>query len=62
MNEDLIDKYILLIHPLVLGTGKRLFPDGTALTALNLVSTKPTKKGVMINTYEPTEPMTDMNS
>jgi dihydrofolate reductase len=62
MKEDLVDKYILLIHPLVLGTGKRLFPDGTVLTALKLVSTEPTKKGVMINTYEPTGPMADMNS
>jgi dihydrofolate reductase len=57
MKDDLIDKYILLIHPLVLGTGKRLFPDGTGFTALKLVDTERTKTGVVINTYEPTEPM-----
>jgi hypothetical protein len=41
-----------LIHPLVLGTGRRLFTDGS-LTRLRLVSSVPTTKGVIIATYMP---------
>jgi hypothetical protein len=44
---------MLLIHPLVLGTGRRLFPDGTPL---RLVDTKTTTTGVVIASYQPTEP------
>jgi len=56
MEANLIDRYILLIHPLVLGSGKRLFAIGSAYTTLKLVNTEPTKKGVIITTYEPGEP------
>jgi dihydrofolate reductase len=42
-----------LIHPLVLGTGKRLFRDDTAPTKLRLVDSKSTTTGVLILTYEP---------
>jgi dihydrofolate reductase len=48
----LIDSYTLLIHPLVIGSGKRMFPDG-ALADLRLVNTIPTTTGVIIATYEP---------
>src|SRR4051794_11907997 len=34
MRHDLVDKLVLLIHPLVLGKGRRLFPDGGAFAAL----------------------------
>jgi len=54
MNENLIDEYVLLIHPLILGSGRRLFPDGGVFTALNLQNTKTTSKGVVIATYGPT--------
>jgi hypothetical protein len=42
-----------MIHPLVTGTGKRLFRDDTAPTKLRLVDSKPTTTGVLILTYEP---------
>ena len=53
IQHDLIDGYRLMIHPLVLGTGKRLFRDGTPLTKVRLVDSKPTSTGVLILDYEP---------
>ncbi|TMC40104.1 MAG: dihydrofolate reductase [Chloroflexi bacterium] len=52
MPRNLIDEYLLLIHPLVLGTGRRLFANGTFAT-LQLVDSVPTTKGVIIATYRP---------
>ncbi len=57
MKHDLIDQYMLLIHPLVLGSGRRMFPDGGTFAALRLVNTKTTNSGVVIATYEPAEPV-----
>ena len=56
MRANLVDEYVLLIHPLVLGSGRRLFPDGGASAALRLVGTKTTNNGVVIVTYQPAEP------
>ena len=53
MEHDLVDLYILLIHPLVLGAGRRLFSDGGAPATLQLVETQSTPTGVVIATYEP---------
>jgi dihydrofolate reductase len=53
MRHDLIDQYTLLIHPLVLGTGRRLFTDGGAFAALRLVDSRTTTTGVVIATYQP---------
>ncbi|SEG77068.1 RibD C-terminal domain-containing protein [Saccharopolyspora kobensis] len=50
----LIDEYLLCIHPLVLGTGHRLFPDGFAPTAFDVADVTPTTTGVIIATYRPT--------
>ena len=56
MRGNLVDEYVLLIHPLVLGSGRRLFPDGGAFAALRLADTKTTTNGVVIATYQPDEP------
>jgi dihydrofolate reductase len=53
MRANLVDEYVLLIHPLVLGSGRRLFPDGGAFAALGLRDTKTTSNGVVIVTYQP---------
>lgn len=58
MRSNLIDSYVLLIHPLVLGTGCRFFPDGGAFATLRLVGTKTTTNGAVIATYQPDESMT----
>ncbi|MEZ4864927.1 MAG: dihydrofolate reductase family protein [Caldilineaceae bacterium] len=55
MPHNLIDRYLLLIHPLVLGEGRRLFPQGGIPATLRLVIAKPTDKGVVVATYEPAE-------
>jgi dihydrofolate reductase len=51
MGADLIDEYLLMIHPVVLGSGRRLFPAGTQ-ASLRLVDSIPTSTGVLITTYE----------
>ena len=56
MRRNLIDEYLLLIHPLILGSGRRLFADDGVFAALRLVDTKTTSTGVMIATYQPAEP------
>jgi dihydrofolate reductase len=55
MRRNLVDEYVLLIHPLVLGSGRRLFTDGGVFAALRLVDTKTTTTGVVIATYQPAE-------
>jgi dihydrofolate reductase len=52
-RHDLVDSYVLLLHPLVLGTGRRLFPDGGPYAELRLVDSVPTTTGVIIATYRP---------
>jgi dihydrofolate reductase len=56
MRHNLVDQYVLLIHPLILGSGSRLFTDGGAFAALRLVDTKTTTTGVVIATYQLAEP------
>jgi dihydrofolate reductase len=52
MAADLIDEYLLMIAPVVLGTRRRLFAGGTHVS-LRLVESNTTSKGVVITTYEP---------
>jgi dihydrofolate reductase len=55
MRRNLIDELVLLIHPLVLGSGRRLFPDGGPHAALRLVDSVTTTTGVVIATYQPAQ-------
>jgi dihydrofolate reductase len=55
MRRDLVDVYVLLIYPVLLGSGRRLFADEGALTSLRLTDTVTTTTGVIIATYEPTD-------
>jgi dihydrofolate reductase len=52
MAVNLIDEYLLMIHPLVLGNGRRLFPRGVHVS-LRLIDSVTTATGVLIATYEP---------
>jgi dihydrofolate reductase len=53
MPHGLIDEYLLMIHPLVLGTGRRLFPDAGSPVALRLLDSVTTTTGVVIARYRP---------
>ena len=55
MQRGLVDEYQLVIHPLVLGSGHRLFEHGVPCTPLRLSKSVPTTTGVIIATYEPAE-------
>jgi dihydrofolate reductase len=55
MRAGLVDEWLLTIHPLVLGSGRRLFADGGPYAALELVDATPTTTGVVIATYRPAE-------
>ena len=49
----LVDEYRLFVYPLILGKGKKLFPDGFALTTLELAESRALASGVVVNTYRP---------
>ncbi len=53
MGHNLIDEYVISIHPLVLGSGRRLFPDGSPFMKLKLMESKTTTTGVVMATYRP---------
>jgi len=53
MQRDLIDAYHLLVYPVALGSGKRLFADGIGKQALKLVEARPFSSGVVALTYQP---------
>jgi dihydrofolate reductase len=52
-SRNLVDVYVLLIHPIVLGSGHRLFSESESVATLRLVGTNTTSAGVVIATYEP---------
>jgi dihydrofolate reductase len=53
MQHDLVDEYSLFVYPIILGGGKRLFPDDDQVRKLRLVDPKPTTTGGLLLTYEP---------
>jgi len=57
LEHELADEILLLVFPVLLGTGKRFFSDGTPPRELALVSTKAVASGVIISTYKPNGPL-----
>lgn len=53
ISEGLADEVLLLVFPVLIGRGKRIFSDGVAPSELRLIDSKTTPNGVMISTYKP---------
>jgi dihydrofolate reductase len=53
VEQDLVDEYVLLLEPILLGGGKRIFPETGVARPLELVSATPAKTGVLVCTYRP---------
>ena len=53
LQEGLLDEFKLMIHPVIVGKGKRLFTEDVDLKRLKLVDSKVTGTGVVIVTYQP---------
>ena len=51
-QHNLVDEYFLFVYPVVLGTGKKLLPDGLRVN-LKLVESKPFPSGVVLMRYQP---------
>jgi dihydrofolate reductase len=58
LSESLVDELRLMIEPVLLGGGKRIFPDDGAMRTLELVSTVTAATGVNVCTYRPVKPPT----
>jgi dihydrofolate reductase len=54
LEHDLVDEYRLLVFPVVVGEGTRLFPDRGVATGLELAESRTTGSGVAIHVYRPT--------
>jgi dihydrofolate reductase len=53
MQHDLVDEYRLMVHPVVVGRGKRLFREGSTMKTLKRVATTPLGPDVVVLTYRP---------
>lgn len=52
LEHGLADEVVLIVSPVLLGTGKRFFAEGTAACSLELISTQATPSGVLLNSYK----------
>jgi len=57
LEHGLADEVLLVVFPVLLGTGKRIFADGTPPRSFELVSTKALASGVILSTYKPNGPL-----
>jgi dihydrofolate reductase len=57
LEHGLADQVVLIVSPVLLGTGKRFFAEGTPARAFELASTQSTPSGVILNTYEAAGPL-----
>jgi dihydrofolate reductase len=57
LEHRLADEVLLLVYPVLLGTGKRFFAEGTPPSLLDLVSTKAMPSGIVFNSYKVAGPL-----
>lgn len=60
LEHGLADEVLLVVYPVLLGTGKRIFAEGTPPRSFELVSTKALASGVIISIYRPNGPLRTM--
>ena len=53
LQHHLVDEFRCMVHPVVLGSGKRLFPEGSEKYTFKLIETKSFKTGIVILHYQP---------
>jgi len=53
MEANLIDEYRLMLHPVVVGTGKRLFTEDVSRKSFSLIKTQTFSGGIVVLTYQP---------
>lgn len=53
IQHDLIDEYRLMVHPVVLGSGKRIFGEGIGKKVLRLLESRTFSTGTVVLTYQP---------
>lgn len=56
MAHDLVDEYRLMVHPIVLGGGKKLFREGTAAKTMHLIDVRASTSGLVLLSYRPDPP------
>lgn len=52
-DHELVDEYRLMVHPVVLGSGKRLFAETTSVRPMELIDARTTASGLVLITYQP---------
>src|ERR1700733_682100 len=57
LEHGLAEEVVLLVNPVLLGTGKRIFAEGTPARAFELASTTATLTGIVVNSYKPVGPL-----
>ena len=57
LEHGLADEVLLAIYPVLLGTGKRFFAEGTSARSFELVNTKTMPSGIIFSTYKVTGPL-----
>ena len=58
LEDGLADEMLLVVYPVVLGTGKRLFTEEIPARSFELMSTQTTPTGILINSYKVVGPLT----
>jgi dihydrofolate reductase len=57
LEHNLVDEVVLVVYPVMLGTGKRLFAEGTPARSFELVSAKAMPSGIVLSTYKTAGPL-----
>jgi len=62
IQQGLVDEVRLMVHPVVVGKGRTFFEEGTSVAALKLASITTWESGIVLLTYQPTDPPQDQDA